>query len=101
MFQNLSAIDEQSRNKLPDYPAALHVKTDDPMEWWWAHRRQYPVLHQLTILVCHPLLLLSSVYSRSGTVCCTSPVIACALSLSAAYFVWYLGDAATYFGSTT
>jgi hypothetical protein len=25
------------------------VKTDDPMKWWWNHRREYPVLSQVAL----------------------------------------------------
>jgi hypothetical protein len=46
MFQNLGAIDEDSRDELADYVAAPRVKTDDPTKWWWARRHEYPVLHQ-------------------------------------------------------
>jgi hypothetical protein len=37
------------RDEFADYLAALCVKTYDPMKWWWAHRREYPVLHQLAL----------------------------------------------------
>jgi hypothetical protein len=122
MFQNLGTIDEESRDELTDYLAAPRVKTDDPMKWWWEHRREYPVLHRLALdylsVPCEfsltlyfisveinhhiqPLLLPSSVSSRTDAVCCSSPATACPQPHSAACFVWDLGDAVTCFGQTT
>ncbi|KAF7359902.1 putative AC9 transposase [Mycena venus] len=48
-FQNLSTVDEETRDEVSDYLAAPRVRTEDPMNWWWNHRREYPVLSQVAL----------------------------------------------------